>query len=204
MKAREGLTYNTDRDLIKYRQYGRIIQDAVERIKYLSNRKDRTHAARRVIQMMAALTPGFRNTDEHWHKLWDHLYLIANLELDIDAPFPPPHPPEKFPPQKINYPTYEVRYRFLGRNVESLIQRALRLPHEEMRIELINIIANFMRMAYRQWNKGDISKEKICHYIHQLSEGAFEKEWLCNIIQLTTNNGHARQRSRGRSQRNRR
>ncbi len=202
MPERIGLTYNTDRSPIRFREYGRIIQEAVQLLQQIPDRAARTQAAHRVVRMMAALTPGFKATTENWHKLWDHLYLIAGNDLDIDAPFPPPPPPEDFPPQKISYPTYEVKYRFFGKNVESLVTKATQLPHAEMRIDLLNIIANFMRMAYRQWNKDDISKEKICRYISELSNGFFTEGWLCQAIKLS--NGTDRNRHRSRSRRHRR
>ncbi len=205
MDERTGLTYNTDRPPIKIREYGRIIHEAVQLIKKIPDRKARSEAAARIVKMMAALHPGFVRTEENWHKLWDHLFIIADHDLDIDAPFPPPQPAEKFPPQKISYPDYDVKYRFFGKNVEALIRKALKLPDPEMQVELLNVIAGFMRMSYRQWNRDFLSKDRICDYIHTLSGGQFDKAWLQQVIALSDENqpkgGRQRQRSRGRSRR---
>ncbi len=202
MVERTGLTYNTDRPPILIREYGRIIQEVVHLIRRIPDRTARSRAAARVVKMMAALHPNFTRTEENWHKLWDHLFIIAGYDLDIDAPFPPPQPAEKFPPQKISYPTYEVKYRFLGKNVESLVEKALKLPDPEMQAELLNIIAGFMRMSYRQWNKDFLPKGRICRYLHELSGGKFDEAWLCEVITLSDedqgNSGSGRNRHRSR------
>jgi hypothetical protein len=43
-----------------------------------------------VIELMGMLNPHLRNVEDFRHKLWDHLFLIADFKLDVQSPYPIP------------------------------------------------------------------------------------------------------------------
>src|SRR5512140_2112515 len=117
--------YNTQRKRMALPEYGRNVQKMVEHIKTIKDRDERNTAAKTIIQIMGNLNPQIRDIGDFRHKLWDHLALIANFDLDIDSPFPMPEP-SKFveKPNQIPYKQGDIRYLHYGRIIELMIDAA--------------------------------------------------------------------------------
>ena len=47
----------------------------------------RTACAHRIVAAMQTLFPNQGNADEYRRKLWDHLVIMSNFELDVDFPY---------------------------------------------------------------------------------------------------------------------
>ena len=96
--------YNTQRKRMALPEYGRNVQKMVDHVRTIEDRDERNRAAKTVIQIMGNLNPQIRDVGDFKHKLWDHLALIANFELDIDSPYPVPEP-SKFveKPKQVDY-----------------------------------------------------------------------------------------------------
>ena len=86
------LYYNTEREKLQMPEYGRNVLSMVEMLREIEDKGKRTEQARAVIKVMEMLNPQVRQQEDYEHKLWDHLYLIAGLDLDIDSPYPAPKP----------------------------------------------------------------------------------------------------------------
>ena len=93
------IEYNTKRNKLIIREYGRNVQKMVEDTLAIEDRDQRTAAARAIVRVMAQLndptdkpTVSPQESIDYWHKLWDHLYIISDYKLDIDSPFPKPVP----------------------------------------------------------------------------------------------------------------
>jgi len=78
--------YNSSRKKLILPEYGRNIQKMVNHIKTIEDRDERNKAARTVIGVMGNLNPHLRDVNDFKHKLWDHLAIIADFDLDIDSP----------------------------------------------------------------------------------------------------------------------
>ena len=98
------MEYNSTRNKLVIPEYGRNIQKMIEYILTVDDRAKRTKLAEGVVNIMAQINPQQRDANDLRHKLWDHLHMISNFKLDVDAPFPPPTQ-ESFnkKPEKINY-----------------------------------------------------------------------------------------------------
>ena len=86
------LFYNTEREKLVMPEYGRNVLSMVEQMKQVRDRAKRTDQARAIVKVMELLNPQVHTQEDFEHKLWDHLYLIAGLDLDGDAPYPAPEP----------------------------------------------------------------------------------------------------------------
>lgn len=163
--------YNTQRKRMALPEYGRNVQKMIDYIKTIDDRDERNRAARTVIQIMGNLNTHLKESGDIKHKLWDHLSIIAQFELDIDAPFPPPEQ-EKLnaKPDKVDYKQGEVRFLHYGRVVEMMIEVAVGMPEGEEREYLIVLIANQMKKAAAGWNRGIVSDEVIFKDIVVLSK----------------------------------
>lgn len=82
------IEYNTEKPAVRYPEYGRAIQEMVEHAKTLEPRQLRQKTAESIIGLMIMVSPNNpnRNMDDFREKLWNHLFAIANYELDVDAP----------------------------------------------------------------------------------------------------------------------
>jgi hypothetical protein len=165
-----GYDYNTSRNKLILPEYGRNIQKMVEHILATPDREDRNRLAQAVIIIMGNMNPHLRDINDFKHKLWDHLAIMANFQLDIDYPYEIPQA-EEFAekPRRVDYNTNEIRYRHYGRIVESLIKEAIKLPEGEDKDTLIRLIANHMKKSYLTWNRDSVTDEVIFNDLHVLS-----------------------------------
>ena len=83
----EGLDYNTQREKIILPEYGREVQKMVDYAKSLPTKEERQVCAETIISIMDRMTSHTRESEDHERKLWDHLAIMSNFELDIDYPY---------------------------------------------------------------------------------------------------------------------
>ena len=111
-----------------------------------------------IIQIMGNLNPQIRDIGDFKHKLWDHLALIADFDLDIDSPFAFPEP-SKFieKPKQVPYRQGDIRYLHYGRIIELMIDAASEMDDGDEKEYLTNLIVNQMKKSYITWNRGQVS-----------------------------------------------
>ena len=88
----EELLYNTQVEKLRMPEYGRNVLKMVEQMKTIPDRNKRSEQARAIVKVMEILNPQVHQQENFEQKLWDHLYLIAGLDLDIESPYPAPKP----------------------------------------------------------------------------------------------------------------
>merc|ERR1711879_429342 len=122
------------------------------------------------------MNPHLRDVSDFTHKLWDHLAIISNFELDVDSPYPTPEPEKLYEkPEKVPYKSADdVSFKHYGRVMESMIKEAVDYPEGEKKDYLIEVIANHMKKCYVQWNRENISDELIFSDLVQLSGDKIE------------------------------
>ena len=156
------LYYNTEREKLQMPEYGRIVLNMVEQVKAIPDRKKRSEQAKAVVRVMELLNPQVHTQDNYEQKLWDHLYMIAGYDLDIDSPFPAPHPEAMdVPPMKIPINKTPVRANHYGRNIESIIDLIAGEPEGETKRAMLRSLAIYMRQQYLIWNKDSVADETI-------------------------------------------
>lgn len=175
MEANENtvkLYYNTERPKLQMPEYGRSVLGMVEQMKAIDDRQKRSEQARAIVKAMELLNPQVRQQEDYVHKLWDHLYMIAGLDLDIDSPFPAPAVEElSSRPEPVLRPSRPIKATHYGRNIESVMELICNEPEGEARTSLIRSLAIYMRQQYLIWNKDSVSDETIFSDIEKLSGG---------------------------------
>jgi hypothetical protein len=162
--------YNTQRKRMTLPEYGRNVQKMVDYIKTIEDKEERNRAAKAIIHIMGNLNPNLRDSGDVKHKLWDHLAIIADFELDIDAPYPPPAREtllEK--PKVVPYKKGEVKYLHYGRVIEMMIEEACKMEDDEKRDYLIVLIANQMKKASATWNRSQVNDDVIVKDLKEMS-----------------------------------
>ena len=106
-------------------EYGRSIQNMVDHALTIEDRAERQRCANTIINIMGNMFPHLRDVPDFKHKLWDHLAIMANFQLDIDYPYEIIRKDNlNTKPESIPYPSTKIRYRHYGRTLEVLIKKA--------------------------------------------------------------------------------
>lgn len=153
-------------------EYGRCVQQMVEHVCSTEDRETRNRMAKTVIQIMINLNPQVKEVDNYRQKLWDHLHIISDYRLDVDAPFPPPSREviaQK--PEPVPYKDTMIKFRFYGRNLQEMCEQAAEMEEGVMKTAFINYIASFMVNSSRNWNDENLTPQVVADHIHTLSKG---------------------------------
>ena len=165
------MEYNTNRTKLLMPEYGRNIQQMVEYCKSLPSKEERNEVAKTIVEFMGQRNPHLRDEENYKHKLWDHLYILADYDLDVDAPYPFPTKEElDQKPNGMDYPSFDNEYKFYGKSILQLIDRAIELEEGEEKEALIQVIANNMKKSYNVYNKEHVQDEVIFRHLKELSQ----------------------------------
>jgi hypothetical protein len=153
-------------------EYGRNVQKMVDHIKTIKDRDERNRAAKTIISIMGNLNPHLRDVGDFKHKLWDHLAIIAEFDLDIDSPYPVPEITKlREKPREVPYMQGEIRFLHYGRIIELMIQAATELEDGDEKEYLTTLIVNQMKKSYITWNRSQVADEAIINDVRVLSKG---------------------------------
>ncbi len=176
------MEYNTSRTHLNMPEYGRIMQSLVERCMELPTKEERNEMATAIIDFMGQRNPQLRDEENYKHKLWDHLFILANYDLDVDSPYPTPTPEDLLQkPKKMEYPKLQGDFKFYGKSILQLIEKAIELSEGDEKEALIEVIANNMKKSYNVYNKEHVSDDVIFRHLKELSENRLD---LTNIDSL--------------------
>ena len=165
------MEYNSGRNRLIISEYGRNIQKMIEHAITIEDREERNRAARAIVAVMGYLNPSLRDIVDFKHKLWDHLFLMADFKLDVDSPYPlPSRDTMVVKPQRVPYPNNKIRYKFYGKNMEMMVAKVAELPESATRDTVTRSLANFMKMSYLTWNKDSVDDSTIFDHLMQLSK----------------------------------
>ena len=184
---KQGLLYNTERGRIIISEYGRNMQEMIRHLMEIEDRQKRTEAAQFIISVMAQMNPQVKQSDDYIHKLWDHLYIISDYQLDVDSPFPPPQPlTEATKPQHVGYQNNQIEYGHYGHYLSKMIEIASEVEDEEVRLALSHSIANQMKRNYMEWSGNMVSDQQIIADLKAMSHGrlVLEEETKLNGAEL--------------------
>ena len=156
-------------------EYGRIIQQLVERCKELATKEERNEMAVAIVDFMGQRNPQLRDEENYKHKLWDHLFILSNYDLDVDSPYPFPTIEElNEKPKKMEYPKLQGDFKFYGKSILQLIEKAIELEAGDEKDALIQVIANNMKKSYNVYNKEHVQDEVIFRHLKDLSENRLD------------------------------
>lgn len=169
------MEYNTQRTQLQMPEYGRLIQQMVERCKEIADRDERNKMAIGIVDFMGQRNPQLRDEENYKHKLWDHLFILAEYDLDIDSPYPIPSSEDlKQLPKKMEYPKLQGEFKFYGKSILQLIEKAIILEDGDEKDALIEVIANNMKKSYNIYNKEHVTDDVIFRHLKELSENRLD------------------------------
>ena len=169
------MEYNTTRNHLIMKEYGRHIQKMVDDLIAIEDRDLRQESAHAMIELMGFLNPHLKNVEDFRHKLWDHLFLISDFKLDVDSPYPiPTRETLKAKPPKLRYPKQYPKFNHLGKNIELVIDKALKEENPEKKQGFANSIAYYMKLTYSNWHKELVHDDNIQSELSTITNGELE------------------------------
>ena len=203
------MEYNTSKTQLQMPEYGRIIQQLVERCKELENRDERNEMAVAIVDFMGQRNPQLRDESNYKHKLWDHLFILSKYDLDVDSPYHIPTAEEmQVKPKRMEYPKLQGDFKFYGKSILQLIDKAIELEAGDEKDALIQVIANNMKKSYNVYNKEHVQDEVIFRHLKDLSENRLDLTSLdslekSKIYYATNRSNKSNPRNNSKNQNNR-
>jgi len=193
--------YNSTRNKLILSEYGRNVQNMVKYIVALPTKEERNRYAQVVIDLMGFLNPHLRDVADFKHKLWDHLHIISDFQIDVDSPYPKPSMEAiHMKPEPLKYPHQRIRAKHYGKTIELMIEKAKTIEEPERKQHMVQSIANFMKMAYVQWNKDSVADEIILADLRNMSHGELKLEDNVNLNKVEFRSSNPNQNNRNKNQ----
>ncbi|MCU0392532.1 MAG: DUF4290 domain-containing protein [Thermoflexibacter sp.] len=195
--------YNTQKTHLVLKEYGRNVQKLAEYIANLPTKEERTRYAHTLITLMKQLNPSVRENNDNTQRIWDHLYLMSDFDLDIDSPYPVPERSIlNKKPMSMAYNVGEIRYKHYGRNIEILIAKAIKIDEPDEKQQAMVFIFGLMKAFYITWNKETVDDETIANQLREMSKGKLSidlKAMRSESYERNHDREHHRDRDRDRN-----
>jgi hypothetical protein len=166
------MEYNTTRGKLILPEYGRNVQNMIAHAMEISDRKERNRAAQAIIEVMGQLNPHLRDVDDFRHKLWTHLFVMSDFNLEVDSPYEIPKAESlQEKPKLMAYPKSKIRYGHYGKYTQEILESAKDITKEDERDYLKNTMANFMKKQFLSHNNDTVENHVIADQLKELSKG---------------------------------
>ncbi len=154
-------------------EYGRNVQRMIDHCLTLPEKEQRNICANTIIEAMYRLFPPTGDQQAYRRKLWDHLAIMSDFNLDIDWPFEVIRRDElNTKPDMVPLPAYNIQRRHYGKNLELMIGEASLMPEGEERDVLALRIANHMKKLMVTSDNDNVEDERIFRDLRDMSHGA--------------------------------
>ena len=176
--------YNYTRRKLYLPEYGRHIQEMIDSLSQIEDRHERNRQARAVIAVMGNLNPLLRDTADFTHKLWDHLFIMSDFQLDVDSPYPRPTRQElTVTPTRMPYTQGRITFKHYGKYVERMIGSLATVENPRAVASAVDNLARYMRTKSYEYNQEHPNNEVIVKDIKRMSGGSIQidEEALNNL-----------------------
>ncbi len=166
------MDYNTQREKLLMPEYGREVQCMVQYAMTLPQKSERQRCAEAIVKVMARMSPQESETQDGKHKLWDHLALLSNFQLDIDYPVDITRAVRtQLKPAPLEYPHTNNPVKHYGALINSLLEMLRDMPNGPEKDELTQLVATQMRHNLTQWGHGFIDDTRVANDIERMTSG---------------------------------
>lgn len=167
--------YNYTRRKLYLPEYGRHIHEMIDSLSEIEDRRERNRQARAVIAVMGNLNPLLRDTADFTHKLWDHLFIMSDFQLDVDSPYPRPTRQElTVTPRPLSYSQGRIAYKHYGKYVQRMIRSLAEERDGAAVARTVDNLARYMRAKSYEYNQEHPNNEVIVRDIKRMSAEAIE------------------------------
>ncbi|MFA7274515.1 MAG: DUF4290 domain-containing protein [Crocinitomicaceae bacterium] len=166
------MEYNTTRSMLILPEYGRNVQNMIGHAMTVENRDERNRAARAIIEVMGQLNPHLRDEDDYRHKLWTHLFVMSDFQLDVDSPYEIPLKESlQEKPAIMEYPKGKIRFGHYGKYTQKILAEAKNITSDEEKVFMEKMMGNFMKLQFLAYNNDTVENNVIANQLSELSSG---------------------------------
>lgn len=166
------MEYNTTRNHLILPEYGRNVQNMIAHAMELGDRSERNRAAQAIIEVMGQLNPHLRDEDDYRHKLWTHLFVMSDFQLDVDSPYElPKREVLAERPQVMDYPKGNIRYGHYGKYTQRILAGSKQMEATDEKEFLQKTMGNFMKLQFLAYNNDTVENSVIANQLSELSAG---------------------------------
>lgn len=163
--------YNIEREKLHLPEYGRHIQDMIAELMTIENRSERNLRAKALVAIMANIQHSSADTPDFERKLWDHLFIMSDFQLDVDSPYPKPTATTIMPPpHKLDYPTGGITMKHYGKNVRNVIRSLKRFKEQQTVDAVVYNLARYMRTKSYEYNQDHPDNAVIIKDIKRMAD----------------------------------
>lgn len=190
--------YNTQKEKLIISEYGRNVQDMIHEIKNITDVEKRQAYAEEIIKLMGNLNPISKGNIDVEKRLWNHMFRLADFDLDVVPPGGEKPTPEssKVRAEKPPYSQSKMKFRHYGRYIQELVDKAAEEKDKEKQAELLNLIGSYMKLAYKTWNPEHyVSDDVILDDLSSLCKDKIELDESITFDALDSSKTFRRQKS---------
>ena len=192
--------YNYTRRKLYLPEYGRHIHEMIDSLLLIEDRAERTRQAKAVIAVMGNLNPLLRDTADFKHKLWDHLFIMSDFQLDVDSPYPQPSRQElELKPKKLHYPQSHIVFKHYGKYAHQMVRKIASRPGGFSMDDALSV-AHFMRSKSHEFNNEHPNNGSIVRDMCIMSDGEISLD--AAMLQSMRHDYHRRPQQRNQKGRN--
>ena len=157
------IDYNTSKQELIYSEYGRTVQELLQKANEIEDAGDRQAYVERVIKLMLQMQPSVKQQENYEERLWKHAFRIAGGELNVEVPEGINAAPdaEGKTPEPLPYPDTNKRMLHYGKNVLQLIEEGKKLEDGPERDLITYTAAYYMKVALSDWRDGKFYNEDM-------------------------------------------
>ena len=164
--------YNYTRRKLFLPEYGRHIQEMIDSLLLIEDRQERTRQAKAVIAVMGNLNSALRDSTDFKHKLWDHLFIMSDFQLDVDSPYSKPSRQElTLAPKKLAYPQSRVMFKHYGKYAERFVRTINQNGASEASTRGALNIGKYLRAKSYEFNHEHPNHDSIIRDMHIMAGG---------------------------------
>jgi hypothetical protein len=185
------MDYNTQRQQILLKEYGRNVQVMVDNLLQVDDRESRSKQTAQLVELMRQFVqPGAKDNNDVTHKIWDDIFIISDFKLDVESPFPKPDAAiihKK--PAPLGYSYSQPKLKHYGKNIEFLVTKIATIEDASEKENATIYVARLMKSFFAQYNKEVVEDEVIKEQLYRISSGKIkldlEKIKAENLLDLT-------------------
>jgi hypothetical protein len=167
------IDYNTSNQELIYSEYGRTVQELLQKANEINELNERQAYVERVIKLMLQMQPSVKQQENYEERLWKHAFRIAGGELNVAVPegINATPDPEGVTPEPLPYPDTNKRMLHYGRNVLALIEEGKKMEDGPERDLVTYTAAYYMKVALSDWRDGKFYNEDMIRKdLYELSD----------------------------------
>lgn len=164
--------YNYTRRKLFLPEYGRHIQEMVDSLLLIEDRQERTRQAKAVIAVMGNLNSALRDSEDFKHKLWDHLFIMSDFQLDVDSPYAQPSREDlTLTPKRLEYPQTRIMFKHYGKYTQRFVRMLNEQGVSESSARGMLDVGRYMRAKSYEFNNEHPKNDSIVRDMHLMAGG---------------------------------